>query len=435
MNCRERERYIAEMIQDELLKLGEVECKILYWNIGFRESDIWVFNPDVVMTFPLTARPVIVLIARIKIICKATIVSFVTEGFVDPKAEFNMDALIGYYDFPKELVDYWGVWGSAYGNMIWDALKKKKRIETRDQIVVFGYPLWEYDHLHKIKKANIVEREVKKLADKSLTTVLVLSGFQEANKDRNAVLNSIDAYNQEADEVEFQHEIEKLLSNVQKIKQCRERYYTIVLSLIEKHPEITFVIKLHPKEMEGLRHHVGYNYDDFTRYDNVRLLTEESMVGMYIDKVDCVIHYGSTVAWEAYAVGIPAVKIELKLDDSKSLVEGYTPGAVVSNEEEILSYFKNFSKCFKLEEACENFLDDIFNFKRTKKYSPSSDIARFLYEHCKPMSCNTDVIISYAENNLSFKKSVLKGAIKKIVKMNLCAGIKDIGLVWRLLYF
>lgn len=83
MNCYERESLVAAMIKDEVLKLKCVECRVRYWNRGINENDIYKFAPNIVMTFPLTILPLINLIARIKVICKSQIVSFVTEGYVN----------------------------------------------------------------------------------------------------------------------------------------------------------------------------------------------------------------------------------------------------------------------------------------------------------------------------------------------------------------
>jgi hypothetical protein len=113
MNCYEREQYVAEMIQDELIKTGDVECKILYWNRGIRQKDIYCFNPNVLMTFPLKIRPLISLVARIKMICNPIVVTFETEGYINTDSN-NERHFAGLYDFAPELVDFWGVWGKIW---------------------------------------------------------------------------------------------------------------------------------------------------------------------------------------------------------------------------------------------------------------------------------------------------------------------------------
>lgn len=425
MNCIEREQYIAEMIQDELLKNVSVECKILYWNLGINEREIWQFDPDVVMTFPLTMRPLINVIARIKVVCKSTIVSFVTEGFVDPKSYGDGERIIGYYDFPKELVDYWGVWGQAYGEILWKELRKKERIAKKDRIIVFGYPLWEYAHLHKIKKVNEIEKEVLDLVDKPSKSVLVVSGFSEANKSKEDIYRSIDAYNQEADEETIEKQIKKRLIYVENDRNCREKYYSMVRALAEENPQISFIIKLHPKEVEGLKHNIGYKYDTLTKYNNVKVLTGENTLGMYIRKVDCVVHYGSTVSWEAYACGIPTVRINLINKELEHAYDAYAPGYIVSNEKEIVDYFKDFPQKADVKEEYDRFLKDVFNFERGKKYTPSFEIAKFLCGQYRMQKPDLDVIAPYANIDIHFKKSILKAVIKSLISLKICRGFRE----------
>lgn len=430
MNCVEREQYIAEMIRDELLKMGHVECKILYWNLGVNEREIRRFDPDVVMTFPLTMRPLIRVIARIKLLCKSTVVSFVTEGFVDPKSYGDGERIIGYYDFPKELVDYWGVWGPAYGNILWTELKKRERIAKKDQIVVFGYPLWEYAHLYKIKQVNEIEKEVLGLVDKSSKTVLVVSGFSEANKSKEDIYRSIDAYNQEADKATIEKQIQKRLIYVENDRNCREKYYSMVRALAEENPWITFIIKLHPKEVEGLKHNIGYKYDTLTRYNNIKVLTGDNTLGMYIRKVDCVIHYGSTVSWEAYANGIPTVRINLINKELEHAYDAYAPGHMVSNEKEIVDYFRNFSWEFEQKEEYDRFLKDVFNFDRDKQYAPSLELAEFLYGQDRMQKQDLNIVTPYANIDIHFKKSILKSVIKSFMGLEIYRGFRELKVLF-----
>ncbi len=433
MNCKEREQFVAEMIKDELMKIEFVECRIIYWNMGICEKDIYIFNPNVVMTFPLTILPLVNLIARIKVVCKSTIVTFVTEGYINLDG-INEDSIAGYYNFPPELIDFWGVWGEEYGNYLWDIQYKRGRIKKKDKIKIFGYPMWEFEHLQKVKGLNQIEHRILELIENSKKTVLVLSGFPEANKDEIDIINSIDAYNQMAENIEKKQQIKELMQRVERVKRYREKYYSLIIYIAEKFPDITFLIKLHPKEIEGLRDNKGYNYDVLKRYSNVEVLVDENLIEMYIKKVDAVMHYGSTAAWEAYICEIPTIRINCDDDMLRAFYGAYGAGVCfdLSEKEKLLKYIANIPEKITRSEKYDKYLKEWFNYDRTKPYLPSSAIASFLYMNCEISEFKINILYPYMLNDFCFCKSILKVGIMKMMKMNFKEGISKLRLVLQL---
>lgn len=425
MNCYEREQFIAELIKDEILKIDGVECNILYWNRGISDKEIYRFAPNVLMTFPLTLLPLIKLVARIKLVCNPTVVSFVTEGYIN----FDCEKFIfGHYMFPSSLVDFWGVWGEKYGEYLWNDMSKKGMIKCRENIKVFGYPLWEHKHLQKIKIANSCEKEILQLIEKSKKVILVLSGFAEANKDRNDMINSIDAYDVTSKDKDSQ--IDLLLQREEKIREYREKYYSLVMEMIEENPDITFLLKLHPKEIECIKSGKGYDYTGFGKWNNVKVVSENNSIGMYIDKVNAVVHYGSTVAWEAYIYGIPTIKIILNDETLKFYSTAFTPGESFDCEEkrEILNWIKESDEKIIHKREFDKYIKEYFNYDRTREYYPSRDLAQFLCKHCEPPQYCVEEYSQFADIDMEFRMCLLREGLRDIVAMRSTTGIHKIKL-------
>lgn len=435
MNCYEREYLVAAMIKDKLKGMDSVECRIMYWNRGIYENDIYKYMPNIVMTFPLTILPLINLIARIKVICKSQVVSFVTEGYINPNT-IDEERWGGYYGFPVELIDYWCVWGEAYKELLWKILCKKGRIKNKDKIRVFGYPMWEHTDLQKIKEKNLIEREIQDLTNIYSNTILILSGFAEANKEKKDVLDSIDAYNENAEEAKKEYQIEKLLKKIEKIKKYRDKYYALAIDLIEKYPDKLFLLKLHPKEIEGYRDNKAYDFGKFKQYENVRVLAEENAIGTYINKISALIHYGSTVAWEAYICHVPTIRININDEELSNAYGTYGPGEGFDfNEIEIISkYIGNLPEAKYVKEYDE-YLLKWFNYDKTKPYTPSKDLAQFLYDNCECRECDIDILIPYSKNDIAFKIRVVLSGITDILSANFKAGLKKFQLVFKLIKF
>lgn len=435
MNCYEREYLIAKMIKDELMKMKFVECRVMYWNRGILENDIYKFMPNVVMVFPPTILPLINLMARIKVICKSQIVSFVTEGYVNEDA-IDEGGWGGYYGFPSELIDYWCVWGEAYKEQLWKALGRKNRIKDEERIKVFGYPMWEQSHLRQIKEKSSLEREILEKIDIFPKTILILSGFAEANKDREEVLKSIDAYDETADEAEKERQIEKLLGIVKKTREYRDEYYALAVAMIEKYPDYLFLIKLHPKEMEGNQVHKKYDFSGFSKYKNVKVLMEENSLGEYINKVDVVINYGSTAAWEAYICQVPVIRINIDDEELSGSYGTYGPGESFrfNEREDILKYIGNIPK-IKYKKEYDEYLLKWFNYDREKPYAPSRDLAQFLYDSCKPVEYDINNLIPYTRNNIAFKIRIVIAGVMDILNADFKAGVKKLKLIFKLIKF
>ena len=204
----------------------------------------------------------------------------------------------------------------------------------------------------------------------------------------------------------------------------------MVRALADENPWITFIIKLHPKEVEGLKHNIGYKYDTLTRYNNIKVLTGDNTLGMYIRKVDCVIHYGSTVSWEAYANGIPTVRINLINKELEHAYDAYAPGHMVSNEKEIVDYFRNFSWEFEQKEEYDRFLKDVFNFDRDKQYAPSLELAEFLYGQDRMQKQDLNIVTPYANIDIHFKKSILKSVIKSFMGLEIYRGFRELKVLF-----
>ncbi|MDE6947888.1 MAG: hypothetical protein K2P14_11945 [Anaeroplasmataceae bacterium] len=340
----------------------------------------------------------------------------------------------GYYEFPPELVDYWCVWGEAYKELLWRILGGKGRIKYKEKIKVFGYPMWEHKHLQQIKEKNSTEKEVLELIDNYSNTILILSGFAEANKEKDDVLNSIDAYDETAEEVKKEHQIKSLLARIKKIRDYRDKYYAIAKALIEEYPDKLFLVKLHPKEIEGKEVGKKYDFSSWTKFKNVKLLMEQNSLGIYINRVNAVIHYGSTAAWEAYICKVPIIRINVDDDELNGIYGTYGPGEGFIDREEVLKYIRNIPEANVVNEYDE-YLLKWFNYDKMKPYTPSKDLAQFLYDNCEYSECDIAILIPYTKNDIVFKIRVVLSGITDILSANFKDGLKKFQLMFKLIKF
>jgi len=376
-NARFREEYISDFIIEEINRLdSKAEIYRTFWaeeenNIG----DIVHFNPDVILTFPFTISDLIEEISAIKCICGCKVCTFTTEGYVE-LSEIH-DSYIGFYDYPSDLIDHYMFFGPAYEEefMKWQVECGRATLTTPHESV--GYPMYEFD---KLTSHAYLQNSVGSIFDGQGTykkTILVLSGFNEANKDYNDVIRSNDAYDANAYDAEAQ--IEGRLRLIEETRTYREAYYNMLLELADKNRECLFIIKLHPMEIDSYDRNVGYDFNEFERLENVKLIKRNIPLGALLPRTDCMIHYGSTACAEAYILGVKTIFINGFLFDGIGSYASFD-----ASDTEGLSNCINSDYVVASNPDNDAFCYDFFNYKKGNEYHPSELIANILLsEACR----------------------------------------------------
>ena len=378
MNCFERENIIANLIT-ERIKEEEQESStwILYYDRGIDLVKIIEFNPDVVMTYPPTFMELVNILAIIKSICKSIVVEYPTEGYITDDESDDENAF-GLYDFPEHLIDVWGTWGPKYKERLERYLKN--RMKKCPPVLAMGYPLWEYDTINRLIVSDNKYREV--LTDSHFSKViLVLSGFHEAYKTRNDWIQSIDAYNCNAESTEVKKSIDRLIAIGIKEAEVRDCYYDTIKRIAEHFREYLFVIKLHPKEQSLIEQGHSLKLDEFEGLDNVRILSDNVFFCSLYKSINGLIHYGSTVALEAYAYDVPGICIFCGATSTDEHRFGHkTVGRPYYKDEldKIIPELEDKLAFVRHDDAIDKHIYDYFNFKKGVIYEPSKLIAECL---------------------------------------------------------
>lgn len=369
-NKKEREENIALLIKDAVIaKDSTSEVEIIYWDEQSNNiADIVEYCPDVVVTFPLTIPDLIEEISVIKTICNSVICTFTTEGFAAPK---DIECTVGYYNYSPDMVDYYLFFGSKYANIYCDCLRKKGIIKATDCAVVVGYPMWEWKKLFALAKYETINEELLREKQKYSRVVLILSGFAEANKNAKQIKVCNDSY--DANAADQEEQIQKVLKNVRCIQDYRNNYYCLIKKLAQRMPNVKFVLKLHPVEIECYLNGEGYDFSEFDKYKNIEIIKKNIPTCFYLRHSDLLLHYGSTVSVEAYLMNVPSVCVEGMYGyvfESDVNVKACEIDRIQGIVEKGLSVCPNEEK--------NQFCYDFFNYSKEQKYNPSECIADFI---------------------------------------------------------
>lgn len=384
MSSFERDWVFTELVKKALVDIDpSVSVKVEFWSRGVDIDKVIAYKPSVVLCFPPTIQPLIELLALLKCMYGTHVLTFVTEGAL-PADRSNQDFYFGYYSYPKALIDEWGAWGNQYKTRLQEYLDRK--IGSGIGIKVFGYPMWEYESIREVVGSDKSEIDFTRLKAEYKRVVLVLSGFPEANKTVDDWKHSVDAYDYRSSNAE--ESITSLIEVGYKTRAFKDRYYSIIIELARQYPDTAFVIKLHPKEHEQKHNGRDIGINVFDCCDNILVMEENVSFSRFYKYIDAVIHYKSTLGWEAYVHSIPTICI--CTDDEIIASLWYTERAAgktyyCSEGKLILEEFEKECSKFTIQESNEQYLFDYFNYSRGKEYKPSRHIAEWIYSYSHRM--------------------------------------------------
>lgn len=414
-NKKEREENIAILIKNAIHSQSpESRIVDVYWDEPENDiTEIVRFSPDVVVTFPLTIPDLIEEISVIKALCKSIVCTLTTEGFATPQ---GIEQAVGYYSYPSYLVDYYLFFGSKYAKIYCECLKGKKILERDDKAIVVGYPMWEWDKLAALEKYTSVDEQLKQSQQNYKKTVLVLSGFAEANKNIKQIKVCNDSYDANATNKEEQ--IQHVLKHVKDNQIYREKYYNLLVELAKRMPDVKFILKLHPVEVECYINKNGYDFSEMEAYKNIEIIKDNIPVCFYLKYSDVLIHYGSTVSVEAYLLNVSSICIEgLYGDVFKSDL------SIKDFDIEKVEEFINASSGISIGIERDKFCYDYFNYVRDCEYHPSERIAQFLLELNLEMK-ETQEKAFYIDNGYynKLQKAYFLMSIKQFAEMHMEKG-------------
>lgn len=385
-NKYEREHAIIELISMELKKY---DCKVC--EIAIADSKcikkVLLFNPQIIVTFPITTIMQKDIYTYIKKILRCKIVTYTTEGLFDYNNEDIIKINAGTYNYSADLIDYHVYWGKLAARKIGKELYMQKKLKSGKQIRVFGNPMYEKNKIQIYYQSN----KYKEILQEWNQVVLVLTGFITSEYTIKDYINAEDIVNirgKDRKQILNDPVLNEWIRATEYQKVYREKYIDTIIDAAKKNIDTLYVVKLHPLEIRAKRNSsTAIRYIDCLKnIKNILVIDESIPVGALLPYCNLMIHYGSTVDLEAYIYKVPTLKLELRdinnnmLSETNRLTES-TYYANVDEMDVIDRYTKGVKDgriSFRINGKIEKQLEDLMNYKEGNNYNPSEKFARFL---------------------------------------------------------
>lgn len=374
-HVKEREYTIIEMIEKQI--------KSNYSNAVIRSGEFYSsimdtiqFGPDIIVTIPPRDFYSSNYLTILKIITGAVIISMNTEGFYKFSSD-DVALITGYNTYSKELVDYFIMWGPMTKKRLGQRLILDGKLEDMRRIKVTGYAYYELDKMHG--RYEMYNKSLSEWFVQYTENILVVTGFMLADC-------SIKEYhllgyfgNDKSIRQISPLEIEQAKQSIEADAEFRKRYIEGIIMLARNNPQMGFIVKLHPVEIEQK----SKAYDVLQDCPNILLIKRQIPVGVLLGRVNGLIHYNSTCNFEAYIYKVPTIQIYNDNDYMTSYkhdwqYKGDSTYLVHSNQfQEINRIIKDGLK-YKRLDGLEKMLFGLFNWKPDKEYKPIEKTAAYI---------------------------------------------------------
>ncbi len=226
-------------------------------------------------------------------------------------------------------------WSSGYNQdweMVWGNKPKQILIEygkkNPEKVLVTGNPRFDY-HVNAIS-----EEEFKEIVniDNDKKRVLLTTNFLIY---KGRVVR------------DFDFDIEKYM-------QLREEVSEAFTNIAKRHPEIQFLIKLHPSEVDEIYTPMVKRKKLKNTQVYCKELQENIPINYFLPHIDVLIHWSSTTSTEAWMHEKPTISVQLV--DMGDLVGEFNKGSfVVKNEEDLEKKIFEFLGDKTIPEEMRNF--------------------------------------------------------------------------------
>lgn len=380
-NNYERERVIIERI---CTKLKSKNIDVFQGGITDKNivKQLFRVRPHIIFTFPITTYAQIDIYMMAKLFFHSKIITFTTEGLAKFREEEVAKIFAGFYDYPSGLIDYHTYWGKYAAKYIGRELYQQHKMQSRNQIRVFGNPMYEkgYSTFPKYRFSDDMRRKV-----------LVLTGFQGSLYTEQDLIKAQDVVNvkgKSKKEILSDETFKKYKELALEEKKYREKYIQHITDAANNNPEVLFVVKLHPQEIL-IRQHTPYKLKYLKRLEhieNIQIIDESVPIGSLLSDFHLLVHYGSTVDLEAYIYRVPTLKLELRnvknnFMSETNRVTASTYYADIDEQDAISKYvskLKEGKDLFQQNQVTERQLYAYMNYMDEQTYKPSEQIADFL---------------------------------------------------------
>ena len=373
----EREYMIFDIIKTELEKN---DC-IVKISSMYDMYACFSFMPDVIITHTIRDEMHVSFIGLIKILTKATIIPLEVEGFFDLNNRETVKSIIGVNLQPKELIDYYLLWGNKNKEIEGKLLMEANKITSMDQICVCGYVFYDkervVEYAQKLPINNsfsIFKRSYKKI-------ITIVTGFISAETSVEDFLTMSSSNNKPGSEGR-KKDIDAYIREIENSIEYRKKYIENILKLANDFKDYGFVVKLHPVEMGYIKNGKCHIYDLLRNIENIMIVDEAVPISLFLKDSKLLIHYDSTTSLESYIWNLPAI---LLYYNNHRELSYYTKAIEVRNYDELRRNIEHIPD-FKENERIAKLLADSFAWRQSNEYCPTKKITCLVN---KELSSNT----------------------------------------------
>ncbi len=432
-----REYNICKMIKMAILT-KEPETVVKIGNM-LSTKEIIDFAPDVIVSHPVRTEYATAMFTIQKLLTQAAFVPMVVEGYVDVNNKRVREAYIDRTPCPIDLIDAMIYWGEILKQVDGGYLIEFKKIRNIDQVHVFGYPLYDKKYIKIINNQSQSVKRIQKWMRQYKKCVSVASAFSlTVMSDEEYMLEG----HISSDEKTNLKKIYETLSLFHEKKRFYEEYSNAYIKLVcvlaKKNPDIGFVYKLHPVEIDTEKEKELPYLNLLKHLPNVLVIHEAVPFSAILQESYLLLHYGSTLAMEAYIYQIPSVRLKLNGKglggDNERFDDDSTYNAECSDVSAVQGYINKAN--FSINKDVDQKLLDFFNWTRGEEYKPVEGMADFLLsiKSCSFFKKNSEGVKVQLKGNAArnFRMQIYYELLKNIGRYNKKEMLEDIKIIYKL---
>lgn len=380
-HVKEREEIISEILANHI-RTRKLANEVIVGEFYAVCQAMYKYAPDVVVSIMPRDKYSADYLTLMKFVYNCCIIAMPTEGLMNLDRE-SMQRLVGYNSYSENLIDTYFFWGAAMAEKAGRELIEQKKVISLEQIKVFGYLPYEKQQVCKYFRVTEEINKMINVKEQKRKIVLFVMGFHNADITLQERID--EGYFKDFSEKEIQAAKKKSRAN----KYYKIKYLEALKYCIEENPNIFFVLKLHPVEIESMVQKGENTYQEFECYSNVLILADTNPIAAYFDKIDCIVHYGSTVGMEAYIYKIPMIQLMNDYCDMSAGGMGLkyfdSTKEIDVSDKEMLSNILRDELVFTRSKYNDIYLKEMMNYSLELDYTPGETVCDYIERNEKTL--------------------------------------------------
>lgn len=310
INYAEREKTCLECVAQQITEMDPQSSVLI---VDFRDPDflaqLLAFQPETLLTFPLTARTISYIPYLMKAAFRTRVLFYRTEGIFTADTPGHLEAVAGQGRYGPCCTDGELFWGKEHAAEMANLLFNQNKLSSPTQRMgIVGYIPFGADF--EAQLPHLPSEILSRLhAIPRKKVMLFLTGFQMADYTPAEIEKAQDIIPEHCPDIPaFMRD---MLLGIAGANSFRNRWIRAILTTALQNPDLLLVVKPHPVEIARFRIHGTDSYEDFfSGIPNILYLKENYHIISLLKEVGALIHYGSTCVAFAYKYHVPTIFVE-----------------------------------------------------------------------------------------------------------------------------